>query len=83
MNSITKAIKNKVKDVGTAVKEIGSIPYNMYKAKKFSGEAKMIKLAREYDNAPNVDSEGKVTNAFKARTLAQAIKNKYKNGGVK
>jgi hypothetical protein len=83
MNSITKAIKNKVKDVGTAVKEVSTIPYNMYKAKKFSGEAKMIQMARNGKEAPAFDASGNVTDAFKARTLAKAIKNKYKDGGVK
>jgi len=34
---------------------------------------KVIKFAKSFDNAPNFDERGNVTDAFKARSVAQGV----------
>lgn len=81
MNIKAKALKSKVTNaVGSAL----SAPYRMKQAHRKSGydrDVKTLKTARAYDDAPNFDGKG-VTPAYKARFMAEMVRQKHK-GGVK
>jgi len=86
MNTLGQALKNKLKKVGGVVNDVASdvisAPQRMYqgaRARRFANEAKIIKQARDYDNAPDMDAKGNPTDAFKTRTVAQGIRTYYKN----
>lgn len=56
------------------VKAAASIPYYVAKGNKAAREADIIKTARAYDGAPNIDQNGP-TEAMKARVAAENIIN--------
>jgi uncharacterized membrane protein YebE (DUF533 family) len=48
--------------------------YNGYKRMKSDSAANVLKLARSYKGAPDYDSKGNVTDAFKVRTVADSVR---------
>lgn len=81
MNSLTKAIGNKLGKVKNAVidktSDVLSAPTRAYyglKEKQANSDANVLKKARQYDNAPNTPG----SDAFKMRSMADAIRNKRK-----
>lgn len=80
MNSRSKALKKKVTGaVGSALSIPSRVKYGL-KGQRASSAANVLKQARKYDNAANFDSSGMPTDAFKVRSVAQGIRDKYKNG---
>lgn len=85
MNPISTALKKKIGGVKNKVIDVASdvlsapaqLKYKINKAQVDSDVAG-IKKAREYGNAPSFDERGMPTDAFKARSMRDAIKNKYK-----
>lgn len=47
---------------------------NTRRGNKAQKDTETIKRARSYDNAPNFDDSGNVTDAFKARSLSDEVK---------
>lgn len=46
--------------------------------KRSTADTKIIKRARAYDNAPQLNTDGSVTDAFKARSAAESAKARVK-----
>lgn len=46
--------------------------------KQADSDVKILKEARAYDNAPNFNDDGSVTDAFKVRSLASDVKDRLK-----
>jgi len=68
--------KEKIIDVTS---DVLSAPARL-KARKTMRQAdsdvKILKEARAYDNAPNFNDDGSVTDAFKVRSLARGVKDR-------
>ena len=81
MSAKAKALGKKIKNA--VVSAVATpLTFNSDRRKtRFDRDAKTLKDARAYDNAPNFDDKG-ATPAYKARFMAEVVRNKYK-GGVK
>lgn len=73
----TKAIKDKVIDKTANVISAPSRLKSKLKQKRAESDYKVLKGARSYKGAPNFDDEGRPTDAFKMRTMADAVKTRY------
>ncbi|MBL0320506.1 MAG: hypothetical protein IPP74_14620 [Alphaproteobacteria bacterium] len=78
MNAKSKALGKVTNTVGSALATPSRL-YHGSRANRFNREAGVVKKARSYGNAPSWDGD-KPTDAFKYRTAADSIKNKYKDG---
>lgn len=79
MNAKASALKSKV--IGT-VSDVLSGPSRLKHAirgARADADRKVLKLARGYDDAPNRNLDGSISEAFKVRSVADSIRNKYKN----
>ena len=73
ISSKAKALKEKV---GSAVGAAMSLPATL-KAKRLDRDISTIKTARAYDKAPDMNDDGMPSQAFKARAMSRAVKQKY------
>lgn len=78
IKAMASALKRKTTD---AASDILSGPTRFRQSIRKRGfdmdRAKLIR-ARSYDNAPDYDETGNITDAFKARALAKDVRDKYK-----
>ena len=51
-----------------------SVLASKIRAKRSDRDFKILRYARNYDEAPNYDSRGRPTDAFKARSLADEVR---------
>lgn len=75
-------IFHKATQFGEHMRDMVDVPLQVanFKARKSMKQADSdvatIKRARSYDNAPNFNNDGSVSDAFKARSLAQDVKDR-------
>lgn len=81
MNVKAKALGKRVTNAVGSALSAPSRARQAYRGSKYGTAAKALKTARGFDGAPDFDDKG-VTPAFKARSVAEGIRSKYK-GGVK
>lgn len=79
------AIKKKIIDVASDVLSAPARAYYGVKSMRANSDADAIQRARKYDGAPDYNNDGSVTDAFKARSAADAarertIKRNYTKG---
>ena len=71
MGKIVSRIVNGVSDVISGPSRVR----HEWRGSKFDYKRKIVRDARNYDNAPNYDEKGNITDAFKVRQLRKDIKN--------
>ena len=75
----TKALKKKVTGaVGSAL----SLPSRIKEGRRgarYDSDRKVLQTAKAYDNAPNFNDDGSITDAYKTRFMAKVIRDKYTN----
>lgn len=74
MDQIRKKSINATANVLSAKAQIKSKLSRM----RSDADVKAIKRARAYDDAPNYDSKGRPTEAFKARSVAESVKRRIR-----
>lgn len=72
--SIMKDALKKFKDTVSGAKSVVAIPFNNLKAARANRDADTLIKARKYDDAPSFDKKGLPTDALKARTMADAVR---------
>lgn len=78
---LSSASRQMMRGVINTASKVMSAPHRAYyglKKSRAESEAKVLREAKMYDNAPNFDEKGNPTNAYKARFMAKMIKDKYK-----
>lgn len=80
-NGRAKALMGRIKGaVIDKASDVMSAPARAYyglKSRRSASDAKVLRQARAYDNAPNFDDKGMPTDAFKTRSVADAVRAKY------
>lgn len=77
INALSKAIGKKVVGTASDVLSAPSRARHAIRGAKYDRERNALTTARKYDKAPNYDGSGKITDAFKARSVAEGIRRKY------
>jgi hypothetical protein len=78
IKNIIKRSKKKATDVTGTIIASPKIIKSKMSIKKGAKDLKTIERARAYDNAPNFNSKGKPTDAYKARSLAKDVKDRVR-----
>jgi hypothetical protein len=73
-----RKFKDKAVDVTSDVISAPSRMKSNMKIRKAESDTKILQEAKKYDNAPDFDGNGGVTDAFKARSLASDVRRKLK-----
>lgn len=79
MNEHTKSFASKV--ISTTADVLSAIPRAQQAARgaRYDTARKTLVEARKYDNAPNFNDNGSVTDAFKIRSMAKDIRRRGAN----
>lgn len=72
------AFKSKIIDVASDVLSAKNRLASKRKEQKYNVMADTIRGARAYDNAPDFDNKGKVTDAYKTRFMADVYKDELR-----
>jgi len=65
------------KKIGQNAVALNTMRVKNKSARDFDSKISAIKTARAYDNAPNKNDDGSISNAGKARIMGQAAKDSY------
>lgn len=73
---IGTAIRNKIVGTTSDVLSAPTRAFYGYKRMKADSDFNTLKRAKSYNNAPDYNPNGSVTDAFKARSLARDVKDR-------
>lgn len=77
MNAKQKFIAN-IKDNIARVLSAPSRAYQDIRGSRFDSARSVLKQAQAYDNAPNRNDDGSITDAAKVRFMADEVRRRYK-----